>query len=208
MVTPPGKLARAEGLSEYSSASARAMWVSSGSLTPLCFRKRSSTRLRRALGMDFRVSTVGRASKFAWEERHSSSFLSRRAIWDRFSASRGFSAVSKGITWWRIRFRRKVSVSLELSSTWLKHQLSRNISASCRVTVSMGRISFPRTGAMPPRPFSPVPRTRCISTVSALSSAVWAVAIFPSSPSRNPYLASLAAASSPFLPETTLPDPT
>ena len=49
---------------------------------------------------------------------------------------------------------------------------AKKVQISSLVTDNMGRIRFPRTGAIPPRPFSPVPLTRCISTVSALSSAV------------------------------------
>ena len=46
----------------------------------------------------------------------------------------------------------------------------------------------PLTVAMPPKPFNPVPRSKCISTVSALSSAVWAVASLPPSALTEKFL--------------------
>ena len=157
--------------------------------------------------MAFNRETSGICSSgiIAW--RQASSCRSSRAIADRFSPMRGFSARIRGRMPCRIRLRRKSSVPLELSSTWGRAYSSRNASTSSRVTVSMGRITFPLTGAMAPRPFSPVPRIRRMSTVSALSSAVWAVATFPGRRLRNAYRASRAAASSPFLPGTIRPEP-
>ena len=96
---------------------------------------------------------------------------------------------------------------LELSSTKGMLYSAKKASTSSRVTESIGRIRLPLTGAIPPRPFRPVPRTRCIKMVSALSSAVWAVAILPGKLFKKAYLASLAAASRPFLPATTCVPP-
>ena len=66
----------------------------------------------------------------------------------------------------------------------------------------MGLITRPRRGGMPQRPRSPAPRARLSSMVSALSSAVCAVAM-ASAPrasavcSRNAYLSRRAASSVP-----------
>ena len=118
MVTPPGNCIAAAGLQWYSNCSACKIWICSGSRTPWAFKKRSSARLRRAGSMAFNRETSGTCSSgiIAW--RQASSCRSSRAIADRFSPMRGFSARIRGRMPCRIRLRRKSSVPLELSSTW------------------------------------------------------------------------------------------
>ena len=99
--------------------------------------------------------------------------------------------------------RRKSSVLLVLSSTKGMWYSCKKASTCSLVVMSMGRIIPPFTGVIPPRPFRPVPRIRCKRRVSALSSAVWAVAIFPGRVRKKAYLASRQAASKPFFPGVT-----
>ena len=64
-----------------------------------------------------------------------------------------------------------------LSSTCSSPRSASRDSTSSRVRPSMGLIILPRRSGMPHRPRRPAPRARFSSIVSALSSAVWAVAM-------------------------------
>ena len=194
----------AEGFQWNSRLSACKRWLSSGSRTPFSFKKRSKYLRRMASGSDLSSSMPGIGPE-ASRDKQASSSRRFRAMDERFSPIRGFSSYKRGMIRCRIRLRRKVSSPLELSSMWARAYSSRNASTSRRVTLSIGRITLPLTGAMAPSPLSPVPLSSRISTVSALSSAVWAVATFPGRDRKKRYRASRAAASSPFSPGTTFP---
>ena len=72
----------------------------------------------------------------------------------------------------------------ESASLRLTHdQLARHL-GSAREVVSRGRMRLPRLGGIPARPRRPLPRPKWSSTVSALSSALWAVRM-ASKPSRR-----------------------
>ena len=111
----------------------------------------------------------------------SSSLHMRNAV----SHSEGFSALRSGMTDCRRRFLRASGRRLVLSVTQESLFWARYASISSRETASIGRINGPRFGGMPQSPASPVPRVRFRSTVSRLSSCVWAVAIRPGREEKN-----------------------
>ena len=90
------------------------------------------------------------------------------------SVTDGFSLRNRGMTSSLITLRLTSATRLELSVTYCCPSVSRYAVISSLLTQSSGRHIRPFLGFMPAMPFSPVPRTRFMRTVSAQSSLWWA----------------------------------
>jgi hypothetical protein len=119
------------------------------------------------------------SSSAARRSSRASSSAASRAKRRMASMAPGLASSRIGSTRSRTRLRRKERSALEGSRRYSMPAWSSQRRSRARRSPSSGRMTSPRRAGMPRAPARPLPRSRLISTVSASSSAVCAVAIRP-----------------------------